>query len=126
MIDHVSIAVADLKASAAFYDAVLAPLGMVRKAERPNTIGFGKKYPEFWLNARPGLAPVVEDTGIHICLRASSEDAVRAFHVAALAQGGRDDGAPGDRQAAQTVYFGAFIRDLDGNKIEALTFPRPE
>ncbi len=125
MIDHVSVAVRDLAASASFYDAVLAPLGLTRVVTRPNTVGFGKKYPEFWLNARPQMGPVAEDTGIHICLRTRSEENVRAFYNAAIALGGRDDGAPGPRQAAMTVYFGAFIRDLDGNKIEAVTFPPP-
>lgn len=124
MIDHVSIAVSDLARSAAFYDAVLAPLGFTRLAERERTIGFGKKYPEFWLNLRPGMEAVPEETGIHICLRASSQGVVDAFHTAALKHGGRDDGAPGDRQAQMTVYYGAFIRDPDGNKIEAVTFPR--
>lgn len=124
MIDHVSIAVSDLERSAVFYDAVLAPLGFTRLAERERTIGFGKKYPEFWLNLRPGMEPVPEGTGIHICLRANSKEAVDAFHTAALTQGGRDDGAPGNRQAQMTVYYGAFIRDPDGNKIEAVTFPR--
>ncbi len=124
MIDHVSIAVSDLERSAAFYDAVLAPLGFTRLAERERTIGFGKKYPEFWLNLRPGMVIVPQETGIHICLRASSREIVDAFHDAALTNGGRDDGAPGDRQAQLTVYYGAFIRDPDGNKIEAVTFPR--
>ncbi len=125
MIDHVSVAVRDLAASAAFYEAVLAPLGLTRLVTRPNTVGFGKKYPEFWLNARPRMGPVSEDTGVHICLRTRSEENVRAFYNAAIALGGRDDGAPGPRQAAMTIYFGAFIRDLDGNKIEAVTFPPP-
>ncbi len=125
MIDHVSVAVRDLAASASFYAAVLAPLGLSRLVTRPNTVGFGKKYPEFWLNARPQMGPVSEDTGIHICLRTRSEENVRSFYNAAIALGGRDDGAPGPRQAAMTVYFGAFIRDLDGNKIEAVTFPPP-
>ncbi|WP_193182155.1 VOC family protein [Nisaea sediminum] len=124
MIDHVSIAVSSLARSAAFYDRVLAPLGLVRLTERERTIGFGKKYPEFWMNLREGMAPVEEGTGIHICLRAPSKDAVDAFHAAALEGGGRSDGAPGDRQATVTVYYGAFIRDPDGNKIEAVTFPR--
>ena len=124
MIDHVSVPVADLAASAAFYDAVLAPLGLTRLAERPRTIGFGKRYPEFWLNLRPGLVPAPADSGAHVCLRAPSVDAVDAFHAAALAHGGQDDGPPGPRQAAMTTYHGAFIRDLDGNRIEAVSFPR--
>lgn len=124
MIDHVSVAVSDLKASTAFYDAVLAPLGLTRLVARERTVGFGKKYPEFWLNARPHMNQVVDDTGVHICLRAPDVAAVEAFHRAALAGGGRDDGAPGPRQAAMTEYFGAFVRDPDGNKIEAVTFPQ--
>ncbi|HWA91546.1 MAG TPA: VOC family protein [Rhizomicrobium sp.] len=124
MIDHVSIAVADLARSAAFYEAVLAPLGLTRLVARADaTVGFGKRYPEFWLNARAGLAPQPETTGTHVCLRAPSEEAVRRFHDAALAMGGRDAGAPGPRQAAFTAYFGAFVLDFDGNKIEAVNFP---
>lgn len=127
MIDHVSLAVADLERSAAFYETVLAPLGLTRLVARDGaTIGFGKRYPELWLNARPGIAPQPETTGTHICLRAPSEDAVRAFHAAALSSGGRDAGAPGLRQAAFTTYFGAFVFDPDGNKIEAVNFPRPD
>ena len=123
MIDHVSIAVADLKRSTAFYDAVLEPLGCRKLAERPASVGFGKKYPEFWLNARPNGTSGSEDTGAHICLRAATIEAVREFYARALAHGGRDDGAPGMRKGEMTDYFGAFIRDPDGNKIEAMTIP---
>jgi catechol 2,3-dioxygenase-like lactoylglutathione lyase family enzyme len=125
MIDHVSISVADLQKSAAFYAAVLEPLGYRKIADRPASVGFGKKYPEFWLNARPNGAPTAADTGAHICLRARSVEAVREFHARALANGGRDDGAPGPRTGEMTDYFGAFVRDLDGNKIEVMTIPRP-
>ncbi len=125
MIDHISIAVSDLARSTAFYDAVLAPLELKRLIARAgSTVGFGKKYPEFWLNARDGLAPQPEATGMHICLRGPSEGAIRAFHAAALAQGGKTAGNPGPRQAAFTTYFGAFIFDPDGNKIEAVYFAK--
>lgn len=124
MIDHVSIAVRDLAASAALYEAILAPLGLARLVQRPATVGFGKRYPEFWLNLRQGLAPVPTDTGSHVCLRAPDEDAVRAFHATALERGCTSAGDPGPRQGAQTTYFGAFVYDLDGNKIEAVFFPR--
>ncbi|OWU83628.1 lyase [Oceanicola sp. 22II-s10i] len=123
MIDHVSIAVSDLEAGAAFWSAVLAPLGYKLLVERDKTVGFGKAYPEFWLNHRPGMAPVAADTGVHICMRARDEAAVRAFHEAAVSGGGASDGAPGPRQAAMTGYFGAFIKDPDGNKAEAICFP---
>jgi catechol 2,3-dioxygenase-like lactoylglutathione lyase family enzyme len=123
MIDHVSVGVSDLARSAAFYEAVLGAIGMLRLVERETTVGFGKRYPEVWLNHRPGMATLGEGNGTHICLRARSEDAVRAFHAAALANGGLDDGAPGPRAAAMTSYFGAFVRDPDGNRLEAATFP---
>lgn len=122
MIDHISIGVRKLEAAGDFYDSVLAPLGLVRLVSREKTFGYGKTYPEFWLNSRPGLAPN-HDTGTHVCLRARDEAAVRAFHAIALQNGGADDGAPGPRQGAMTEYFGAFILDPDGNKIEAVTFP---
>jgi len=124
MIDHVSIPVRDLAASAAFYMRVLAPLGYAKLVERPHTVGFGKRYPEFWLNLRADMGASPTDPGTHIALRASSEEAVRTFHAAALEMGGASDGDPGPRQAAMTTYFGAFIRDPDGNKIEAVTFPK--
>ena len=119
MIDHLSIAVSDLAKSAAFYDAVLGALGYSRLVERPGTVGFGKRYPEVWLTHRPGMTPADPNPGHHVCLRASSAEAVRAFHAAALANGGADAGAPGSRQAAMTPYIGAFILDPDGAKLEA-------
>jgi catechol 2,3-dioxygenase-like lactoylglutathione lyase family enzyme len=124
MIDHVSVPVRDLASGTAFYARVLAPLGLTLLVERPATAGFGRNYPEFWLNLRPGWKALASDPGAHVALRAPSEDAVRAFHAAALEMGGISDGDPGQRPAALTSYFGAFIRDPDGNKIEAVTFPR--
>jgi catechol 2,3-dioxygenase-like lactoylglutathione lyase family enzyme len=124
MIDHVSVPVRDLVSSAAFYARVLAPLGYTRLVDRSATVGFGKTYPEFWLNLRAGLQAPPDNPGAHIALRAASEDAVLAFHAAALEMGGMSDGEPGPRQAAMTTYFGAFIRDPDGNKIEAVSFAR--
>jgi catechol 2,3-dioxygenase-like lactoylglutathione lyase family enzyme len=124
LIDHISVAVSDLARSVAFYEAVLAPLGLTKLVTRETTVGFGKAYPEFWINLRIDLSPVPSSTGVHICLRTRDENAVRAFHAAALALGGAEAGAPGPRQAAMTAYYGAFIFDPDGNKIEAVTFPR--
>ena len=124
MIDHVSVPVRDLAAAVRFYARVLAPLGYVMLIERPGTAGFGKRYPELWLNLRSNLGPAPANPGAHIALRAASEDAVTAFHATALAMGGSSDGEPGPRPAAMTTYYGAFIRDLDGNKIEAVWFPR--
>jgi catechol 2,3-dioxygenase-like lactoylglutathione lyase family enzyme len=126
MIDHVSIAVRDLAASGQFYDAVLAPLGYTRMIVRPATIGYGKKYPEFWLNERRAMTSVALDGGGHICLRASDTRAVAAFHAAALAAGGSSDGSPGPRPEYTEGYYAAFITDADGNKIEAVTFVKSE
>jgi len=124
MLDHVSVPVGDLARSAAFYDRVLGVIGYVRLADRAATIGYGKRYPEFWLNHRPGVAPAQGDTGHHVALRASDEATVRAAYETALAEGATCDGAPGPRRGQMGGYFGAFFRDLDGNRLEILTFPR--
>ena len=125
MIDHVSLAVRDLRNGEAFYAALLAPLGMAKLREWPDAaIGFGKKYPEFWINCRAAMGRVADDSGVHICLRAPSAEAVDAFHAAALKAGGTSDGAPGVRPEYHQAYYAAFIRDPDGNRIEAVTFLR--
>jgi catechol 2,3-dioxygenase-like lactoylglutathione lyase family enzyme len=123
MIDHVSVGVSDLQRAARFYELTLAPLGLSRLVTRPATIGFGKTYPEFWINLRADMAPVPRDSGVHICIRAKSSREVDAFHAAALKAGGGSDGAPGLRPHDRVRYYAAFIVDLDGNRIEAVTFP---
>jgi len=122
MIDHVSVAVRDLAAATRFYEAVLGALGVVALERRPATVGFGKQYPEFWINLRKDMAPVAPDSGAHLCFRARSTELVDAFHAAALAAGGTSDGAPGLRPQHGEGYYAAFIRDPDGNRIEAVTF----
>jgi catechol 2,3-dioxygenase-like lactoylglutathione lyase family enzyme len=125
MIDHVSVAVCDLTKAEPFYTALLAPLGMRKLREWPNAaVGFGKKYPEFWINRRTGMVRVAEDSGVHICMRATDTRAVEDFHAAALKAGGTSDGAPGLRKEYHSSYYAAFIRDPDGNRIEAVTFLR--
>ena len=121
MIDHVSVPVRDLKRAAAFYEAVLATLGYTKLDDRPATVGFGKTYSEFWINLRAGIT-CETNPGAHIALRAKGKGMVDAFHAAALAHGGVSDGAPGLRGDASEGYYAAFIRDPDGNKIEAVTF----
>ena len=122
MLDHVSVGVTNLDRAAHFYELTLAPLGLSRVVTRPATIGFGKAYPEFWINLRADMAPVEPGSGVHICLRAKSTDAVDAFHAAALTAGGSSDGAPGLRPHDRVRYYAAFVRDPDGNRIEAVTF----
>ncbi len=123
MIDHVSITVRELKNAEGFYAALLAPLGLAKLREWPDAaIGFGKKYPEFWINKRAAMDRIAADSGVHICLRAPDTAAVDAFHAAGLKAGGTSDGAPGLRPEYHGGYYAAFIRDLDGNRIEAVTF----
>jgi catechol 2,3-dioxygenase-like lactoylglutathione lyase family enzyme len=125
MIDHVSLAVRDLAGCGQFYEAVLTPLGYRRIVVRPGTTGFGKKYPEFWLNERKAMSAVDADSGSHIALRAPDTAAVDAFHAAALQAGGLSDGAPGLRPEYTAGYYAAFVRDPEGNRIEAVTFVTP-
>jgi catechol 2,3-dioxygenase-like lactoylglutathione lyase family enzyme len=123
MIDHVSVGVSDLQRAVRFYELTLAPLGLSQLVTRPATVGFGKSYPEFWINLRAGMAPVPRESGVHICLRARSTEEVDAFHTAAVTAGGHSDGAPGLRPHDRVRYYAAFIVDPDGNRIEAVTFP---
>jgi len=123
MIDHISVAVRDRDLSGRFYATLLAPLGLTKLREWPHAaIGFGKKYPEFWINRRDAMDRVADDSGVHICLRARDTAAVDAFHAAALKAGGASDGAPGLRPEYHAMYYAAFVRDPDGNRIEAVTF----
>ena len=123
MIDHISVGVSDLERSTKFYEATLAALGLTRLVTRPRTIGFGKAYPEFWINLREAMPHVAPESGVHICLRAKTTAEVDAFHAAALSAGGRSDGAPGLRPHDRVKYYAAFVVDPDGNRIEAVTFP---
>jgi catechol 2,3-dioxygenase-like lactoylglutathione lyase family enzyme len=122
MIDHISIGVSDLERSRVFYAAVLEPLGFTQIGDRGHRLGFGTRYPEIWINYRPSMTRVADDTGCHICLRARSEQVVQACHAAALAEGGIDDGAPGPRAGTIAPYYAAYMRDPDGNRIEVATF----
>jgi catechol 2,3-dioxygenase-like lactoylglutathione lyase family enzyme len=123
MIDHVSVGVGNLERAARFYELTLAPLGLTRLVTRTATVGFGKSYPEFWINLRADMTQVAPDSGVHICLRAKSTGEIDAFHAAALNAGGQSDGGPGLRPHDRVRYYAAFIRDPDGNRIEAVTFP---
>jgi len=122
VIDHISIPVRDLERASRFYEAVLATLGYTRLETRPSTIAFGKRYSEFWINLRPDLQPQPDGSGAHVALRASSREMVDGFHAAALAYGGASDGAPGLHPQHGEGYYAAYIRDPDGNRVEAVTF----
>jgi len=122
VLDHVSVAVRNLQASARFYETLLATLGMAALEKRQATVGFGKTYPDFWINLRAGMQPLADSNGAHICFRARTTEIVDAFHAAALSAGGASAGAPGFRPQHGEGYYAAFVRDLDGNCIEAVTF----
>ena len=125
MIDHVSVGVSDLERAARFYEQALSPLGLSRLVSRPATVGFGKSYPEFWINLRAEMT-LQRDSGVHIALRAKSTGEVDAFHAAALNAGGGSDSAPGLRPHDRVRYYAAFVIDPDGNRIEAVTFPKDD
>jgi catechol 2,3-dioxygenase-like lactoylglutathione lyase family enzyme len=123
MLDHASLGVTSLERSRQFYDAALRPLGIVRTVDFGNGRGSdygamaGQLGVEFTITLEPGAAP---SRGLHLCFRAPDRAAVQAFHAAALAAGGRDDGAPGLRPLYHPDYFAAFALDPDGHRIEAV------
>jgi catechol 2,3-dioxygenase-like lactoylglutathione lyase family enzyme len=129
MIDHLSITTTDLDRAQAFYDAALGALGYPRVNRRAAAIGYGVR--DRGPDAPPYISiylctgKLVPDNR-HWCFRAPNRAAVRAFHQAALANGGSDDGPPGLRPNYHPDYYGAFARDPDGNRIEAVTHQRED
>ena len=130
-IDHVSIPVADFTKSAAFYDAVLATLRLIRRKQTETSIGWGPDAvlpPIFWIHAQaPGHATA--GLGLHISFRAKDRAEVHAFHATALSLGATDAGAPGVRPHYTAGFYGCFVLDPDGFKIEAVVreaLPRDE
>ncbi|MBE9079103.1 VOC family protein [Romeria aff. gracilis LEGE 07310] len=119
ILSHVSIGTNDFERAIAFYDQVLPTLGCKRLMEHPGAIAYGKQYPEFWVQTPIDRRPASVGNGTHIGFIAPSKDAVYAFHQAALAAGGVDEGAPGGRTEYGEPYYGCFVRDPDGHKVEA-------
>ena len=123
MIDHTGLKVRDLARATAFYRAALAPIGYRLLMEFPAEVtgsdavaGFGvPPKPDFWIAAGPPNRPP-----IHVAFRVETRALVDAFHAAALAAGGRDNGAPGPRAHYHADYYGAFVLDPDGHNIEAV------
>ena len=123
MLHHVSIGVANVERAAQFYDAVLSKLGFKRVMEvMPYGIAYGLTAPQFWVQLPHDQSSASGGNGTHIAFNANSKAAVNAFHAAAMSAGGKDEGAPGPRPEYTPEYYGAFARDLDGNKIEAVFF----
>jgi catechol 2,3-dioxygenase-like lactoylglutathione lyase family enzyme len=116
MIDHIGIQVADLERSIAFYTKALAPLGFELVMRWEQFAGFGiAGKPEFWIDGRKAPTDI-----IHIAFRTNGRASVRAFYDAAIAAGGKDNGAPGVRPHYHQHYYGGFVHDPDGHNIEAV------
>src|SRR5690349_8470049 len=117
MLDHVGFGVSDYARSKAFYEQALAPLGIALLMEpRGAAAGFGADgKPFFWLEAGRAVA-----TALHVAFPCEDRATVDAFHAAALAAGGTDNGAPGVRAMYHPNYYGAYVLDPDGNNIEAV------
>ena len=119
ILSHVSIGTDDFERAVAFYDRVLPTLGCRRVAEHPGAVAYGRRFPEFWVQRPFDDGPASVGNGTHVGFIAPSKEAVDAFHRAAVAAGGTDDGAPGPRPDYGEPYYGCFVRDPDGHKIEA-------
>lgn len=124
VLDHVSISVPDLDAARPFYDAVMAALGVAKVYDRADALGYGVRcdaVEDFhsclavYQSADANL-----DAKRHWCFKATTRAQVRAFHAAGLAHGGRDDGEPGLRPHYHAHYYGAFLLDPCGNRVEAV------
>jgi catechol 2,3-dioxygenase-like lactoylglutathione lyase family enzyme len=126
MLHHVSVGVGDVARAAKFYDAVLTTLGFKRVADfSPHAIGYGTDRPEFWIGPPHDGKAMSAGNGTHLGFIARSKAQVHKFHEVALAHGGSNNGEPGPRAEYGPDYYGAFIYDLDGNKIEAALLDTP-
>ena len=119
MFDHISFGVRDIARARRFYDAALAPLGVRCHSAAEDSLGYGADGPRFWLSATDHPVPADMRSGLHVCFSAPDRGAVDAFHAAALATGGSDNGKPGLRPAYADTYYAAFVIDPDGYRIEA-------
>jgi catechol 2,3-dioxygenase-like lactoylglutathione lyase family enzyme len=129
-IDHVSVGVTNMQRAKAFYDASLAPLGMtpvypVEINGKLVGVGYGGDGdPSFWIQLPINGQAATMGNGVHIAFKAAKRADVDAFFLAALEKGGVEDGRPGLRTEYAPDYYGAFVRDPDGNKIEACCHAR--
>lgn len=120
ILSHVSIGTNDFDRAVAFYDRVLPTLGVKKLMAHPGAVAYGKIFPEFWVQVPIDGQPAAIANGVHVGFLAKSRAAVDAFHAEALSAGATDDGAPGPRPLYGEPYYGGFVRDLDGHKIEAM------
>ncbi|RYF31134.1 MAG: VOC family protein [Comamonadaceae bacterium] len=120
ILSHVSLGTNDWPRAKAFYDEVLATLDIACVMEHPGAAAYGRAFPEFWIGTPHDGGRANVANGVHIGFLATSRAQVDAFHAKALALGAQDDGAPGPRPVYGEPYYGCFVRDLDGHKIEAM------
>lgn len=122
VMSHVSIGTNDFARARAFYDAVLATLQIPRVMEHGESAAYGRAFPEFWVGRPHDGGRAAPGNGSHFSFLANSPAEVDAFHAKALALGAQCEGPPGLRPQYTPIYYGAFVRDLDGHKIEAMCF----
>lgn len=121
MFDHIGLRVSNLERSARFYEALLAPLGIVVCSRDDTIAGLGRPgEPRLWLHLAAAQADAPR--GVHVAFAAKSHDEVDRFHAAGLRTGGTDNGAPGLRADYSADYYAAFVTDPDGNNVEAVAF----
>ena len=125
IVSHVSLGSRNLAAAAAFYDAVLACIGARRQQEitLPDqglvAVAYGKQFPEFWIQLPDDRQTATVGNGVHVGFIADDKQSVHDFYDKAIQHGGCDNGAPGPRPHYGEAYYGCFVFDPDGNKIEA-------
>jgi catechol 2,3-dioxygenase-like lactoylglutathione lyase family enzyme len=119
MIDHISLGVSDMARARRFYDAALKPLGYTCLSADAGSLGYGRDATALWLLASDRPVAPDDKSGLHVCFAAPSRASVDAFHAAALAAGGRDNGSPGLRADYGASYYAAFAVDPDGYRLEA-------
>ena len=122
MIHHVSVGTNDVGRARAFYDPLMALLGYRSLRDHPHSLDYGVTDVVFSVETPVDGRPASAGNGVHVCFEAADRSAVREFHRLALELGGVDEGFPGTRPSYDAHYYGAFVRDPDGNKIEAVTF----
>jgi catechol 2,3-dioxygenase-like lactoylglutathione lyase family enzyme len=119
IISHVSVGTNDFDRAKAFYTAVLGALEVKVMMEHPGAVAFGREFPEFWVGVPHDGGKAQVGNGSHFGFLAASKAQVDAFYAKALEMGGTGDGAPGPRPLYGPEYYGCYVRDLDGHKIEA-------
>lgn len=119
IISHLSIGTNDYESARAFYDAVLPSLGIQVIMEHPGAVAYGRLYPEFWVQLPHDGKPATVGNGFHMGFIAQTKQQVHDFYDAAIAAGATCDGPPCPRPLYGEPYYGCFVRDLEGHKIEA-------